>query len=76
MLNWLIKASLQMSVIYFYNYFYNFINSNFCTIKKIMSEKFEQISLKPGFMQHNGGVMFRNISDTEYGLNLLLMKII
>ena len=33
---------------------------------EIMSEKFEQISLKPGFMKHNGGVMFRNISDTEY----------
>ena len=31
-----------------------------------MSEKFEQISLKSGFMKHNGGVMFRNISDTEY----------
>ena len=31
-----------------------------------MSEKFEQISLKPGFMKHNGGVMFRSISDTEY----------
>ena len=31
-----------------------------------MTEKFEQISLKPGFMRHNGGVMFRNISDTEY----------
>ena len=31
-----------------------------------MSEKFEQISLKPGFIKHNGGVMFRNISDTEY----------
>ena len=31
-----------------------------------MSTKFEQISLKPGFMKHNGGVMFRNISDTEY----------
>ena len=31
-----------------------------------MSEKFEQISLKQGFMKHNGGVMFRNISDTEY----------
>ena len=31
-----------------------------------MSEKFEQISLKPGFMKHNGGVMFRNISDIEY----------
>ena len=31
-----------------------------------MSEKFEQISLKPGFMKHNGGVLFRTISATEY----------
>ena len=31
-----------------------------------MSNKFEQISLKTGFMKHNGGVMFRNISDSEY----------
>ena len=31
-----------------------------------MSKKFEQISLKPGFMKHNGGVMFRNISDKEF----------
>ena len=31
-----------------------------------MSEKFEQISLKPGFMKHNGGVLFRNISQAEY----------
>ena len=31
-----------------------------------MSEKFEQISLKQGFMKHNGGVMFRNISVNEY----------
>ena len=31
-----------------------------------MSNKFEQISLKPGFMKHNGGVMFKTISDTEY----------
>ena len=31
-----------------------------------MSNNFEQISIKPGFMKHNGGVMFRNISDTEY----------
>ena len=31
-----------------------------------MSEKFQQISLKPGFMKHNGGVMFRNISESEY----------
>jgi acyl-coenzyme A thioesterase PaaI-like protein len=31
-----------------------------------MSKKFEQISLKPGFMKHNGGVLFKNISETEY----------
>ena len=31
-----------------------------------MPKKFEQISLKPGFMKHNGGVMFRNVTNTEY----------
>ena len=31
-----------------------------------MTKEFNQISLKPGFMKHNGGVMFRDISDTEY----------
>ena len=31
-----------------------------------MSEEFEQISIKPGFMKHNGGVLFRTISETEY----------
>ena len=31
-----------------------------------MSDEFEQISIKPGFMKHNGGIMFRNISETEY----------
>ena len=31
-----------------------------------MENKFEQISLKEGFMKHNGGVLFRTISETEY----------
>ena len=31
-----------------------------------MSGEFEQISIKPGFMKHNGGVLFKTISDTEY----------
>ena len=31
-----------------------------------MSKKFEQISIKPGFMKHNGGVLFRTLSETEY----------
>ena len=29
-------------------------------------KNFEQISTKPGFMKHNGGVFFRNISENEY----------
>ena len=31
-----------------------------------MSKNFEQISLKPGFMKHNGGLLFKTISDSEY----------
>ena len=31
-----------------------------------MSSEFEQISVKPGFMKHNGGVLFRTISEIEY----------
>ena len=31
-----------------------------------MSNEFEQISIKPGFMKHNGGVLFRAISENEY----------
>ena len=31
-----------------------------------MNEKFKQISIKPGFMKHNSGVLFRTISETEY----------
>ena len=31
-----------------------------------MEDKFEQISFKPGFMKHNGGVLFRSITDTDY----------
>tara|TARA_B100000676_G_scaffold257212_1_gene264887 strand:+ start:138 stop:563 length:426 start_codon:yes stop_codon:yes gene_type:complete len=31
-----------------------------------MSNKFEQISNKPGFMKYNGGILFRKISDTEF----------
>ena len=31
-----------------------------------MSVDFEQISLKSGFMKHNGGLLFKTISETEY----------
>ena len=31
-----------------------------------MNQEFKQISLKPGFMKHNGGLLFRTISKDEY----------
>ena len=31
-----------------------------------MSTDFEQISITPGFMKHNGGLLFRPISENEY----------
>ena len=31
-----------------------------------MNNKFEQISLKSGFMKHNGGLLFKTISENEY----------
>jgi len=39
-----------------------------------MTKKFEQISIKPGFMKHNGGVLFRKISDTEYEFKSSITK--
>ena len=37
-----------------------------------MSNEFEQISIKPGFMKHNGGVLFRAISETEYEFKTII----
>ena len=31
-----------------------------------MNKDFEQISLKQGFMKHNGGLLFKSISENEY----------
>ena len=39
-----------------------------------MKNNFEQISVKPGFMKHNGGVLFRNISETEYEFKSTINK--
>jgi len=39
-----------------------------------MLKEFEQISTKPGFMKHNGGVLFRSISDTEYEFKSTINK--
>ena len=39
-----------------------------------MSNEFEQISIKPGFMKHNGGVLFRNVSETDYEFKSTINK--
>ena len=31
-----------------------------------MNKEFEQISLKPGFMKHNGGLLFKAINEHQY----------
>ena len=31
-----------------------------------MSKNFEQISTNPGFMKHNGGLLFKTVSEKEY----------
>ena len=31
-----------------------------------MNKDFKQISLKPGFMKHNGGLLFKTVSENEY----------
>ena len=32
----------------------------------MMKDQFDQISLKNGFMKHNGGILFKTISESEY----------
>ena len=39
-----------------------------------MTKEFEQISINSGFMKHNGGVLFRNISETEYEFKSIINK--
>ena len=39
-----------------------------------MSKDFEQISLKPGFMKHNGGLLFKTISKHEYEFKTIIKE--
>ena len=39
------------------------------------SQNFEQISINPGFMKHNGGLFFRNISEYEYEFKSTIKEI-
>ena len=37
-----------------------------------MADNFEQISNKPGFMKHNGGIFFRKISNKEFEFKTII----
>ena len=39
-----------------------------------MNKDFKQISLKPGFMKHNGGILFSTISENEYQFKATINK--
>ena len=39
-----------------------------------MNRDFEQISVKQGFMKHNGGVLFKNISENEYQFKTIITE--
>ena len=39
-----------------------------------MSIDFEQISFKPGFMKHNGGLLFKTISEKEYQFKTIIKE--
>ena len=39
-----------------------------------MIEKFQQISIKDGFMKHNGGILFRTISENKYEFKTKISK--
>ena len=60
---------------YIFFVFDSYIYFNFIVyILIIMSREFEQISLKPGFMKHNGGLLFKAISENEYQFKTVIKE--
>ena len=39
-----------------------------------MNDQFEQISIKPGFMKHNGGLLFKVISENEFEFKTIIKE--
>ncbi len=48
-----------------------YINFSFYFLT-VMNKDFEQISLKQGFMKHNGGLLFKTISENEYHFKTII----
>ena len=39
-----------------------------------MNNDFEQISIKPGFMKHNGGLLFKTVSEDQYQFKTIIKE--
>ena len=50
----------------------DFLGSNYNI--NLMPKKFIQLSAKPGYMKHNGGLLFRKISKNEYEFKTKIEK--
>ena len=66
--------SLQKEVIFFLVLIALFILTLSIIFWKFMNKDFEQISIKPGFMKHNGGLLFKTISENEYQFKTVITE--
>ena len=66
--------SLQKAVIFFLVLIALFILTLSIIFWKFMNKDFEQISIKPGFMKHNGGLLFKTISENEYQFKTVITE--
>ena len=59
-----------------YIFFYNSARDTYNNFLKYikMIKKFEQISIKSSFMKHNGGLLFREISESEFEFKTTIEK--
>ena len=39
-----------------------------------MKNSFKQLSIRPGFMKHNGGILFRELSRKQYEFKVKIKK--
>ena len=66
--------SLQKAVIFFLVLIALFILTLSIIFWKFMNKDFEQISIKPGFMKDNGGLLFKTISENEYQFKTVITE--
>ena len=66
--------SLQKAVIFFLVLIILFILILSIIFWKFMNKNFEQISIKPGFMKHNGGLLFKTVSEKEYQFKTVITE--